>query len=134
MGSWHSTQINKYLELKTTIESIGWSLELFAVEVGARGYCPKSVLYCLKKLGSNNTVIRNNIRNFSKSSMECSFCVWLARNNKEWTSTTNLKVKDPLKESYNSQSPRSCPKQNIKPDSKANSVCSIGFINKGNTC
>ena len=47
----------------------------------------------------NNTIIRSNIKKFSKSSMECSFCIWLARKNKEWTSPTNLKVKDSLKES-----------------------------------
>ena len=134
MESWHSTKINKYLALKATIESNGWSVELFAVEVGARGYCSKSVLCCLKKLGFNNTLIRNNIKNFSKSSMECSFCIWLARNNKEWTSTTNLKVKDSLKESCNSPSPMPYPKQKIKPVSKANSIRPIGFINKGNTC
>ena len=128
MESWLSTKINKYLE------SNGWSVELFAVEVGARGYCSKSVLCCLKKLGFNNTLIRNNIKNFSKSSMECSFCIWLARNNKEWTSTTNLKVKDSLKESCNSPSPMPYPKQKIKPVSKANSICPVGFINKGNTC
>ena len=134
MESWHITKINKYLALKTTIESNGWSVELFAVEVGARGYCCKSVLCCLKKLGFNNTLIRNNIKNFSKSSMECSFCIWLARNNKEWTSTTNLKVKDSLKESCNSPSPMPYPKQKIKPVSKANSIRPVGFINKGNTC
>ena len=50
-------KINKYLALKTTIESNGWSVELFAVEVGARGYCSKSVLCCLRKLGFNNTLI-----------------------------------------------------------------------------
>ena len=66
MGSWHSTKINKYLTLKITIES----------------NCSKSVLCCLKKLGFNNTLIMN-IKKFSKSSMECSFCIWLARNNKE---------------------------------------------------
>ena len=55
MESWHSTKINKYLALKTTIESNGWSVELFAVEVGARGYCSKSVLCCLKKLGLSST-------------------------------------------------------------------------------
>ena len=133
MESWHSTKINKYFTLKTTIESNGWSMELFAVEVSARGYCLKSVLCCLKKLGFNNTLIRNKIKNFSKSSMECSFCIWLARNNKEWTSTTNLKVKDSMKESCNSPSPRPYPKQNTKPVSKANSICLLGFINKGNT-
>ena len=75
MESWHSTKINKYLALKATIESNGWSVEIFTVEVGARGYCSKSVLYCLKKLGFNNTLIRNNIKNLSKSSTKCSFCI-----------------------------------------------------------
>ena len=50
--SWHSTKINKYLVLKTVIESNGWCVKLFAVEVGARGYCSKSVLCCFKKLTS----------------------------------------------------------------------------------
>ena len=66
--------------------------------------------------------------------MECSFCIWLARNSKEWTSTTNLKGKDSLKESCNSTSPRPYSKQNINPVPKANSICPIDFINKGNTC
>ena len=44
MESWHSTKINKYLALKATIESNGWSVEIFAVEVGARGYCSKSAV------------------------------------------------------------------------------------------
>ena len=134
MESWHSTKINKYLALKATIESNGWSVELFAVEVSARGYCPKSILGYLKKLGFNNTLTRNNIKHFSKSSMECSFCIWLARNNKEWTSTINLKVKDSLKESCNSPSPMPYPKQKIQPVSKANPIRPVGFINKGNTC
>ena len=54
--------------------------------------------------------------------------------NKEWTSTNNLKVKDSLKESCNSPSPRQYSKQKIKPVPKANSICPFGFINKGNTC
>ena len=53
------------------------------------------------------------------------------RNNKEWTSTTNLKVKDSLKESCNSASPRPYPKQNINPVPKANSICPVGFVYKG---
>ena len=38
MESWHSNKINMYLALKTSIESKGWCVEHFAVEVGARGY------------------------------------------------------------------------------------------------
>ena len=37
MESWHSPKINKYLASDTTIESNGWSVKLFAVEVSARG-------------------------------------------------------------------------------------------------
>ena len=83
MESWHSTKINNYLALKITIESKGCSVEHFVVEVAARGYCSKSVLCCLKKLGFNNPLIRNNIKKFSRSSIECYFSIWLARNNKE---------------------------------------------------
>lgn len=46
--SWHSTKINKYLALKTAIEYNGWCVELFAVEVGAREYCSKSVYVVLR--------------------------------------------------------------------------------------
>ena len=73
MESWHGTRINEYLALKTTIESNGLSVEHFAVKVGSTGYCFKSVLCCLKKLGFNNTLIRNNIKKFRKSSKECFF-------------------------------------------------------------
>ena len=76
MESWHSPKINKYLASDTTIESNGWSVKLFAVEVSARGYCSKSLLCCLKKLGFNTTPIKNNIKKLSESSMECSFCIW----------------------------------------------------------
>ena len=134
MESWHSAKISKYLTLKLTLESNGCFVELFAVEVGATGYCSRSILRCLKKLGFNNTLIRSNIKNFSKSSMKCSFCIWLVRNNKEWTSTTNPKVKDSLKESCNSPSLMPYPKQKMKPVSKAYSSRPVAFVNKGNTC
>ena len=62
------------------------------------------------------------------------FCIWLARNNKDWTPTTKLKVKDSLKETYNSPSSSPYVKQNTKPVPKANSIGLVGFINKGNTC
>ena len=135
LESWHSTKINKYLALKTIIESNGWCVERFAVEVGARGYCSKSVLGCFRKLGFSNTLIRNTIKKLSKSSMECSFCIWLARNNKDWTpSTTNCHLNDPSKETCNSPPSLSSLKQTIKPVSNAKSARPIGFIDKRNTC
>ena len=134
MESWHGTKISKYSALKTIIESKGWCVELFAVEVGARGYCSRSVLCCFKKLGFNNKLIRSAIKKLSKSSMECSFCIWLARNNKEWTPAANCKLNDSSKETYNSESSMSSLKQTTKPRSNAKSLRPVGFINKGNTC
>ena len=110
-------------------------MELFAFEVGARGYRSKSVLYCFKKLCFNNKLIRNTIKKLSKSSMEYSFCVWLARNNNQWTpSSTNCKLNDSSKETYNSQSSMSSLKQTTKPRSNAKSLRPVVFINKGNNC
>ena len=66
--------------------------------------------------------------------MECSFCIWLARNNKEWTPAANCKLNDSSKETYNAQSSVSSLKQTTKPGSNAKSFRPVGFINKGNTC
>ena len=64
--------------------------------------------------------------------MECSFCIWLARNNKAWsTEKTDLSLKipeDPLVYQNPTSTP---PKTNSL---KINSPLPVGFINKGNTC
>ena len=44
MEKWHDKKLSNYLPLKTTIEYNGWSLHLFAVEVGVRGFCARSVM------------------------------------------------------------------------------------------
>ena len=46
--AWRNAKINKYMPLKSVIENNGCSLDLFAVEVGARGYCSRLVLCCFK--------------------------------------------------------------------------------------
>ena len=75
------------------------------------------------------------MKKLSKSSMECSFSIWLARNNKDWTpSTVNCHLNDPSKETYNSPSSLSSVKQTIRPVSNAKLTRPVGFINKGNTC
>ena len=133
----HSTKIKKYLPLKTIIESIGWCVKPFAVEIGAMGYCSKSVLCSFEKLGFNNTLIRNSIKNFSKSSLEYSWlsgCIWLARNSKDRTpSAANCKLNDPSKETCNSPSSLCSLKQTIRPVSNAKLIPPVGFIIKGST-
>ena len=110
-------------------------MELFAVEVGARRYCFKSVLCCFKKVSFNNTLIRNTIKTLIKSSMECLFCIWLTINSKDWTlSAANCNLNDTSKQTCNSPSSLSSLKQTIKPVSNAKLTCPVGFINKGNMC
>ena len=74
-------------------------MELFAVEVGARGYYSIFILCCFKKVDFNNKCIRDTIKKLGKSFKKCFFCIWLARNNKEWTpSDVNCKLNNSSKE------------------------------------
>ena len=67
--------------------------------------------------------------------MECLFCIWLARNNKDWTpSAAKCKLNDSSKETCNSPSSLSSPKQTTKSVSNTKSIRPVGFISKGNTC
>ena len=94
-----------------------------------------SLFYAVLRNCFSNTVIRNTIKKLSKSSMKCSFCIWLVRNKEDWTpSTANCNLNHPSKETCNSPSSQSSLNQTIKPASNAKSTRPVGFINKGNTC
>ena len=123
-------KINIFFPLKSIIESNDWRLEIFAVEVGTRGYCSRSVLYCFKKLGFNNFLIRNTIKKLSKSSMECSFYIWLARNNKEQTpSAVNYKLSHSSKETCALPSSMWSLKRTINSVSNGKSIPYVDSIN-----
>ena len=132
MEAWHNAKVNKYLPLKSVIENNGWSVDLFAVEVGARGYCSRSVLCCFKSLGLRNRTINTTIKQISKCSMECSFCIWLARNNKAWsTKEIDLSLKTPEDRLvYRNLSSAPSKASSLK----TNSPLPVAFINKWNTC
>ena len=48
MEAWYNAKINKYMPLKSAIENNDWSVDLFTVDVGARGYWSRLVLCCFK--------------------------------------------------------------------------------------
>ena len=81
MESWHSTKVAKYSCLVNTITSNGWCADLFAIEVGARGYCSRTVT-CLKRLGFSNKLAFPTAKKVGQTSMKSSFCIWLARNSR----------------------------------------------------
>ena len=129
MEAWHNVKVDKYFPLKYVN---GWSVYLFAVEVGAGGYCSRSVLCCFKSLGLSNRTINTTIKQISKCSMECCFCIWQERNNKAWsTKEIQLSLKtpeDPLVYENLLSTPSKASSLKI------NSPLPVGFINKGNTC
>ena len=75
----------------------------------------------------------STIIKLSKSSLECSFCIWLARSNKDLNpSTANCNLNDPSKETCNSLSSLLSLKQIIKARPNATLTHPVAFINKGN--
>ena len=130
------------------IKHNGWCVDLFAVEVGARGYCSISLTICLKRLGFPAA------RKLGQTSMKCSFCIWLARNSKEkeWSedisvssdhststasgvekSLTPPSAEKPSKVSFNVAPTvaSKAPKKSVKGEIR---IKHAGFYNKGNTC
>ena len=64
--------------------------------------------------------------------MECSFCIWLARNNKAWPSREIvLSLKNPEDPLVHQNPPSSTSKTNYF---NTNSSFPVGFINRRNTC
>ena len=67
--------------------------------------------------------------------MKCFFCIWLARNNKDWIPfADNCELNDPSKQACYSPSSMSSLKQTTNPVSNGKSTRPVGFINEGNTC
>ena len=58
MEKWYEHKINKYLPLMSVINSRGWEVDIYAIKVGARGYCSRSLLCCLQNLGVNKTLVK----------------------------------------------------------------------------
>ena len=152
MERWHSTKLAKYSCLVNTITSNGWGADLFAIEVGARGYCSRSVTLCLRRLGFSNKLAFSTTKKVGLTCMKSSFCIWLARNSKAWSQdllpsssqpspVKVSKVKSPLssipEDSEVSFNPSSLAKSDsLKKDTQSSSerVKHAGLINKGNTC
>ena len=90
MENWHSQKLNKYIPLAKVIEKNDWAVDLFAIEVGARGYSSKPLPICLKRLGFINEIIQKTTKSLSCISMKASFYIWVARNSSGWSSKTSL--------------------------------------------
>ena len=86
--------MNKYTPLCAEMRGNGWSVDIFAVEVGARGYCAESIRCCLRQLGFTNKQCRKSLKLFSSCALKASFYVWMSRSSKEWESPENAPNKN----------------------------------------
>ena len=140
MESWHSIKLSKYLPLVDVIRRSGWSVDLFAIEVGARGYCSRSVPLCLKKLGFTNKEAFLVSRQLGDTSMKASFCIWLSRNSPVWnqpndhsqTSNSGSGIKSPPVPTSPLLKGQSSTTVNLTVNVSPSKH--VGLVNKGNTC
>ena len=79
MESWHATKFGKYNPLFSGIKTNGWSVQFFAVEVGALGYCPSTIRSCLARLGLTRKFVRSSQKTLSSVAVTASFQVWHCR-------------------------------------------------------
>ena len=149
METWHSIKLSKYMCLVHMIEANGWCVDLFAIEVGARGYCSRTVTCCLKKLGYPNKKAFATAKTLGQTSMKASFCIWLARESKQWSqelltpSCEKTATSHALPTRLNvEKSPEAAPLSSLTKTTsttkvktaKPETVKHAGFFNKGNTC
>ena len=147
----HDGKTKKYAHLVELCNLGGWVCDFFAVEVGARGYCAKSLPSTLKSLGFTNKIYRQVCKSAGLVSMKASFWIWLMREKVDWVPgkapdtekpigqdcTTNPskvvnqeKTGDKTLFSSNKKPVKSSPNKNLRGnDEKRN-----GITNLGNTC
>ena len=66
-----------------------WKGHVYGIEVGSRGYVAKSVVFALKKLGLENSSIKDIRRNISLVCLRSSYLIYLSRNNAVWRPWVN---------------------------------------------
>ena len=65
--------------ISKSIQSNRWPVHLFAIEVGARGYCSTDVKSCLSRPGFMSKLLTLTIKKLSLSSLKVPFQLWLSR-------------------------------------------------------
>lgn len=80
----HQKKFEKFQLLSSSIKSNSWSVYLFAVEVGAGGYCFTTVRSCLSGQGVSGNFMNSTLK-LILSSLKTSVQIWLSKDYKRWT-------------------------------------------------
>ena len=85
ISGWHSKKLNRYDYI--AIDSKGWTVHFWAVEVGARGWVPPHFRSDMLKLGFTSPEIKSIRNNLSLIARKCSYRIWINRFNKNFDRT-----------------------------------------------
>ena len=130
-----------------------WSVDLFAIEVGARGYCAATVKSCLSRLDFLGKHVSKVLKRLSQESLKTSFEIWLSRDSFDWSNrhessfTSSEKSPNNVSKTLNNGSGSNGPISNRSKtlaekhpvyfknvSSGITVVKNCGILNKGNTC
>jgi hypothetical protein len=75
---------DRYRQLRHDAINNGWSVDLFTVEVGSRGYVGHSLLRCLRSLGMPRSRITKVMAECSRVALRASYVIYLHRERSEW--------------------------------------------------
>lgn len=75
----HAIKLNKYYDLTNELTRNGYVVNLYAVEVGARGIPAKSLYSLLKDLGLSRSAVSSILQRVSKAALAGSYQIWLGR-------------------------------------------------------
>ena len=140
MEQWHSTKFHKYDPLCEAIKLKGWTVHLFPIEVGARGFSATTVKSCLSRLGFCGKLLKSTLKALSIASLKASFYIWVSRDSKKWEQPP---IEMPNSLSSAPEMSSSCQsKKTLKPSKSYHQFTSVhptniikgGLLNKGNTC
>ena len=70
----------KYKYLIQEVQSAGWELKYFPVEVGLRGFTNNTLHTCFKFFGLTNKETRKALDSVARTALRATYTLWLARN------------------------------------------------------
>jgi len=80
----HERKLEKYEELKNEIESNGWAVSVYAVEVCGRGFASRSLRGYLTAIGCNNKKIKAVVKECCEAAERASVSIYMSRN-EQWS-------------------------------------------------
>ena len=112
----------------------GWRHHLFAIEVGARGYCAYNVRSCFRRLGLNTKETKVALSELTSTAIQCSFIIWLNRDNKIWNeqATSTFDIPKKATQQHSSFKNKVSKPSNAKYSQPLSKFYRPGFIIKGN--